>query len=113
MYLAISGVPSSTASPLSSPTHTPPALPVASAPQRWWRLVEQKALNVEWPLQEIRRAAKNGMDQKSLKEESRLTTGTIEIMCNNPYGNSIWLEVIKFIHSLSFLSFDDRNRPRK
>jgi hypothetical protein len=60
--------------------------------------VEQKVLNVEWPLEEIRRAAKNGMDQKSLKEESRLTTGTIEIMCNNPYGNSISLEVIRDIY---------------
>jgi hypothetical protein len=35
--------------------------------KRWWRLVEQKALNVEWPLEEIRRATKDGMDQKSLK----------------------------------------------
>jgi hypothetical protein len=52
------------------------------------------------------------ISQDRAQEESRLTTGTIEIMCNNPYGNSVWLEVIK-LHSLSDLSFDDQNRPRK
>jgi hypothetical protein len=38
--------------------------------------VEQKALNVEWPLEDIRRAAKNGMDQKSLKTELRRKAGS-------------------------------------
>jgi hypothetical protein len=44
--------------------------------KRWWRLVEQKALNVEWPLEEIRLDAKNGMDQKSLKTELRRKAGS-------------------------------------
>jgi hypothetical protein len=52
------------------------------------------------------------ISQDRAQEESRLTTGTIEILCDNPYGNSVWLEVIE-LHSLSFLSFDDQNRPRK
>jgi hypothetical protein len=44
--------------------------------KRWWRLVEQKALNVEWPLEEVRLAAKNVVDQKSLKTEPRRKTGS-------------------------------------
>jgi hypothetical protein len=38
--------------------------------------VEQKALNVECPLEETRLAAKNGVDQKSLKTELRIKAGS-------------------------------------